>query len=58
MSKRRALTNLIGNVVATIVVAKWEKGLDRKALDREALDRALAGEPSPVAAGSRESDDD
>ena len=53
MSKRRALTNLIGNVVATIVVAKWEKGLDRKALDR-----ALAGEPSPVAASSRESDDD
>ena len=53
MSKCRALTKLIGNVVATIVVAKWENGSDR-----EALDRALAGEPSPVAAGSRKSDDD
>ncbi|MEO7263652.1 MAG: dicarboxylate/amino acid:cation symporter [Ferruginibacter sp.] len=28
MSEGRALTNLIGNTVATIVVAKWEKELD------------------------------
>ncbi|HYC69448.1 dicarboxylate/amino acid:cation symporter [Brevundimonas sp.] len=53
MSECRALTNFIGNAVATIVVAKWERGLDR-----EALDRALAGGPTPVAVGSRESDDD
>jgi aerobic C4-dicarboxylate transport protein len=28
MSEARALTNIIGNAVATIVVAKWEKQLD------------------------------
>ncbi len=28
MSEGRALTNLIGNTVATIVVAKWEKEID------------------------------
>lgn len=29
MSEARALTNIIGNAVATVVVAKWEKELDR-----------------------------
>ena len=29
MSEARALTNLIGNGVATVVVAKWERALDR-----------------------------
>ncbi|MEZ0261729.1 MAG: dicarboxylate/amino acid:cation symporter [Alphaproteobacteria bacterium] len=38
MSEARALTNLIGNGVAAIVISKWEKGLDQKALDK-----ALAG---------------
>ena len=28
MSEARALTNLVGNGVATIVVAKWEGALD------------------------------
>ena len=28
MSEARALTNIIGNAVATIVVARWEKELD------------------------------
>jgi aerobic C4-dicarboxylate transport protein len=39
MSEARALTNLIGNGVATIVVAKWENALDeermRRHLDQE-----------------------
>jgi aerobic C4-dicarboxylate transport protein len=53
MSECRALTNFIGNAVATIVVARWEKGLDR-----EALDRALSGTPGPVAAGAMQADED
>lgn len=39
MSECRAITNIIGNAVATIVVAKWEG-----ALDRGMLERALHGE--------------
>jgi aerobic C4-dicarboxylate transport protein len=39
MSEMRALTNLVGNGVATIVVAKWEKEFDaeraRQVLDGE-----------------------
>jgi aerobic C4-dicarboxylate transport protein len=30
MSEARALTNLIGNGVATIIVAKWERALDER----------------------------
>jgi aerobic C4-dicarboxylate transport protein len=33
MSECRAVTNFIGNAVATIVVARWEGALDRGALD-------------------------
>ena len=33
MSECRSLTNFIGNAVATIVVSKWEGGLDRVKLD-------------------------
>lgn len=33
MSECRAITNLIGNAVATIVVASWEGALDRNRLD-------------------------
>jgi aerobic C4-dicarboxylate transport protein len=39
MSEARALTNLVGNGVATVVVAKWEG-----ALDQDRLRRRLAGE--------------
>jgi len=39
MSEARALTNLIGNGVATVVVAKWEG-----ALDAERMNRVLNGE--------------
>ncbi|WP_396595641.1 dicarboxylate/amino acid:cation symporter [Brevundimonas sp. R86498] len=51
MSECRALTNFIGNAVATLVVARWEGELDRDAL-REALDGAplpLAAAPDPAA---------
>lgn len=43
MSECRALTNFIGNAVATIVVARWEK-----ALDTERLAAAMAGRPMPL----------
>lgn len=43
MSECRALTNLVGNACATIVVARWEKGLDH---DR--LDEVLAGNALPL----------
>ena len=35
MSEARAITNLIGNSVATIVVAKWEKEIDIETANRE-----------------------
>ncbi|MBL8954655.1 MAG: cation:dicarboxylase symporter family transporter, partial [Myxococcaceae bacterium] len=37
MSEARALTNLMGNAVATVVVSRWEDALDKGAA-REALD--------------------
>ncbi|GGA77414.1 C4-dicarboxylate transport protein [Brucella endophytica] len=40
MSECRALTNLVGNAVATIVVARWEKELDT-----EKLAAAMSGRP-------------
>jgi len=56
MSEARALTNLIGNGVATVVVSRWEKELDLAKLQR-VLDNEselvvempeLAEEPFPV----------
>ena len=35
MSEARALTNLIGNGVATVVVSKWENALDEKRLRKQ-----------------------
>lgn len=51
MSECRALTNLVGNGVATLVVAGWEKALDRDKLTAE-LRRGPAPSPSlpPAAA--------
>ncbi|MGU3493088.1 dicarboxylate/amino acid:cation symporter [Xanthobacteraceae bacterium A53D] len=43
MSECRAITNFIGNAVATIVVARWEGELDV-----ERLNAALAGNPIPL----------
>ncbi|WP_284075806.1 dicarboxylate/amino acid:cation symporter [Acinetobacter pittii] len=34
MSECRALTNLVGNACATIVVARWDKALDKDLLDK------------------------
>jgi len=48
----RALTNLLGNCVATVVVAVWENDID-KARAKRVLDQELryvpAGEPAPLA---------
>ena len=35
MSEARAITNLIGNAVATVVVAKWEKEIDLEVARRK-----------------------
>jgi len=43
MSEARALTNLVGNGVATVVVAKWVKELDHKKLDDTLNNRAPDG---------------
>ncbi|WP_336987245.1 dicarboxylate/amino acid:cation symporter [Altererythrobacter aquiaggeris] len=43
MSECRALTNFIGNAVATVIVAKWEN-----ALDKDRLAAALGGKPMPL----------
>ena len=48
MSEARALTNLVGNGVATLVVAKWCKQLDTDTLDRE-----LAGNAAPQVEAQR-----
>ncbi len=45
MSECRALTNLVGNGVATIVVSRWEGELDRDKLNAE-----LNGQPLPAPA--------
>lgn len=49
MSECRALTNFVGNAVATIVVARWENELDQTKL-AEALAGRLPAEPSIPAA--------
>jgi aerobic C4-dicarboxylate transport protein len=46
MSEARALTNIIGNGVGTIIVAGWENELDRDTLDRE-----LAASTAPERTG-------
>jgi aerobic C4-dicarboxylate transport protein len=43
MSECRALTNVIGNCVATLVVARWEGSLDLAALRRELAAPAHSG---------------
>ncbi|MEY4784890.1 MAG: hypothetical protein RIR41_2825, partial [Pseudomonadota bacterium] len=53
LSECRALTNFIGNAVATVVVSRWEG-----ALDKVKLKAALNGEPAPLAAQPIEQDAD
>ncbi|HAZ75522.1 MAG TPA: C4-dicarboxylate transporter DctA, partial [Enterobacteriaceae bacterium] len=48
MSEARALTNLIGNGVATIVVAKWVKELDHKQLKDTLNNRAPDGKTGEI----------
>ena len=45
LNEARAVTNLIGNAVATVAVARWEG-----ALDRDRARAVLNGEPVPAAA--------
>ncbi len=60
MSEARALTNLIGNGVATVVVGKWCKQLDetkmQKTLDRETEEEAEDPEAVMVAEEERLTD--
>ena len=46
MSEARAITNFIGNGVATVVLANHER-----AFDRRQMEAAFAGEPLPASAG-------
>jgi len=46
MSEARALTNLVGNGVATVVVAKWVKELDHKKLD-DTLNNRVSDSKTP-----------
>ncbi len=51
MSECRALTNFVGNAVATLVVARWENELDQDALHAAlgSKPRKLAAPPNPAA---------
>jgi aerobic C4-dicarboxylate transport protein len=49
MSQCRALVNLIGNGVATLVVAAWEKQLDRAKLESELDAGPAAAETNELA---------
>ena len=47
MSEARAITNLIGNGVATVVVAKWEGALDANRMTRVLDGQVVGGPPAP-----------
>jgi aerobic C4-dicarboxylate transport protein len=51
MSECRALTNLVGNGVATVVMARWEGDLDRERLKSE-LDRGPGANGDPLLANA------
>jgi aerobic C4-dicarboxylate transport protein len=47
MSEARAITNMIGNGIATIVVAKWENALDANALQKAFYGKNETEEEAP-----------
>ena len=53
LNEARAVTNLIGNGIATIAVAKWEKQFDQQRAEA-ILDRRMTEEPSDQKEGSLE----
>ncbi|ANY18616.1 C4-dicarboxylate transport protein [Tsuneonella dongtanensis] len=58
MSECRALTNFVGNAVATIVIAKWENALDRDRLAAAMAGRAIPLEPADTELHERTSPHD
>lgn len=52
MSECRALTNFIGNGVATLVISKWEKELDSETLRRELSDPSFIDAAEITSCGS------
>lgn len=48
MSEARALTNFVGNGVATVVVSKWEKELDSQRMDDVLSGRVQIGDVSSM----------
>ena len=60
MSEARAITNLIGNAVATMVVAKWNGALDleraRRILDGEPVDDVAVAATGATAPAYRHAD--
>ena len=66
MSECRAITNFIGNAVATVVVSRWEKAIDmerfRDALDGKIITQTvapiqeLAGVPAGIQIGESDPD--
>ncbi|MCY1233031.1 C4-dicarboxylate transport protein [compost metagenome] len=53
MSECRALTNIIGNGVATVVVSAWERELDRKRLAQVLQGGGDADELAQAGQGAR-----
>ncbi|HEY3682773.1 MAG TPA: C4-dicarboxylate transporter DctA [Streptosporangiaceae bacterium] len=48
MNEARALTNIVGNVVATIVVSRWENDFDAGRARAELAGRGAGAEPEPA----------
>jgi aerobic C4-dicarboxylate transport protein len=56
MSECRALTNLVGNGVATVIVSRWEKELSKEELNKnlsEPKSMADFAVEEPAAAGGQ-----